>query len=80
MRLSVNTANPELDGRYIYIGHVPPKTTMEIDTIIPISEDGERALASTELELSVIVRVSSGLVFTALLPSSARDSRACRCG
>ena len=56
VRLSVTTANPELDGRYIYIGHVPPKTTMEIDTVIPISEDVERALSSSELELSVIVR------------------------
>ena len=56
VRLSVNTPNPELDGRYIYIGHVPPKTTLEIDTIIPISEDADRALSSDELELSVIVR------------------------
>jgi hypothetical protein len=56
VRLSITTENPELDGRFVYIGHVPPKTTMEIDTIIPISEDGERAIASTDLDLSVIVR------------------------
>jgi hypothetical protein len=56
VRLSVNTPNPELDGRYIYVGHVPPRTTMEIDTIIPISEDGDRALSSTETEIAIIVR------------------------
>jgi len=56
VRLAVTTPHPELDGRFIYIGHVPPKTTMEIDTIIPISDDADRALATSELDLAVIVR------------------------
>jgi hypothetical protein len=56
VRLSVNTPNPEIDGRYIYVGHVPPKSSLEIDTIIPISDEADRALSSDETEISVIVR------------------------
>jgi hypothetical protein len=56
VRLAVATQHPELDGRYIYIGRVPPKTTMEIDTIIQISDDADRALSSAEIDLAVIVR------------------------
>lgn len=56
VRLSINTENPELDGRFVYIGHLPPKTLQQIDTIIPISDDADRALASTDIEIAVIVR------------------------
>jgi hypothetical protein len=56
VRLSVNTPNPEIDGRYIYVGHVPPKTSLEIDTVIPISDEADRTLSADEIEIAVIVR------------------------
>ena len=56
VRLSVNTPSGELDGRFIYVGRLPAKTTQAIDTVIPISEAGERALSADDLELAVIVR------------------------
>lgn len=55
VRLTVAAPSPELDGRIIYVGRLPAKTTIEVDSIIPVTEDADRALAS-ELEISVLLR------------------------
>ncbi len=60
VRLSVNASSPELDGRFIYYGRLPAKTAVEIDTVIPISEDADHTLAAADFELSVILRDAHG--------------------
>jgi hypothetical protein len=55
VRLAVAAANPELDGRIIYVGRLPARTTIEVDGVIPVSEEADRALAS-ELEIAVLLR------------------------
>ncbi len=60
VRLSVNAAGAELDGRFVYVGRVPAKSQREIDAVIPISDRADRALAGDDLELAVIVRDAHG--------------------
>ncbi len=59
VRLVVNAAHPEIDGRIIYIGRVASKSLVEVDTVIPISEEAERALGG-ELDLAVMIRDAHG--------------------
>lgn len=53
VRLALSAASPELDGRFVYVGRVPARTTIEVDSVIAISDDADRALAGGELDLAV---------------------------
>lgn len=55
VRLVVAAANPELDGRIIYVGRVPAKTRLEVEGIIPLSDAADRALAG-EVDVAVLIR------------------------
>jgi hypothetical protein len=59
VRLAVTAPHPELDGRLIYIGRLASKSLVEVDTVIPVSEDADRALGG-ELDLAVMIRDAHG--------------------
>jgi len=59
VRLAIDADSPELDGRIIYVGRLATKATTVVDTVVPISEEADRALAA-ELELSVIMHDAHG--------------------
>jgi hypothetical protein len=44
---------PDVDGRVIYLGHVPKGSTVQRELLIPLDDEGAARLRGAELSLSL---------------------------
>jgi len=56
VRLLVSSSNPEIDGRIVYLGRVVAHAHAVFDTVIPMSREAERDVASGNVTFSAVVR------------------------
>ncbi|HTJ44296.1 MAG TPA: hypothetical protein VL463_19465 [Kofleriaceae bacterium] len=53
VRGEIATADPEVDGRTIYVGHLAPHGHTIATVDIPLSDESDRAIADSTLELAI---------------------------
>ncbi len=56
VRAVVSTRHPEVDGRIVYVGHVPAGGAVDAELLVPLSVAAEQELAGAELELTLTLR------------------------
>lgn len=61
LRAVVASSNPELDGRVVYLGHLPAGASAELIADIPLSPEAERAVAGAGFMIALLVRDAHGL-------------------
>ena len=62
LRATIGSAIPELDGRIIYIGHVPPRAGTGGETWIPLAPATYKAVVGATLELTARLADAHGVV------------------
>jgi hypothetical protein len=60
LRAVVAADHPELDGRILYIGHLPARRSIDAELVVPLSQAADAAIGAGAVRLEVLLRDAHG--------------------